>query len=77
MKKLLKTNVRIDLSVAEALIILNLIEGMEKRSLDIRKEEEVALWALECNLESQLTEPLIENFAETLKAAKQSLLDKG
>ena len=61
------------LTVAESVVLADLISKMERFEDKLSEEEKRALWNLECVLEKKLTEPLIGDYSETLEQSKQHL----
>jgi hypothetical protein len=68
-------SVAITLEKDEALVLFELLAS-EKLVKSIDVAERNALWALEGALEKKLAEPFSAEYAELLKSARQSLVDR-
>lgn len=73
-----KLDIEIDLklTIAESVVLADLISKMERFENRLTEEEKRALWNLECALEKILTEPFIVNYNKTLELSKQHLRPK-
>jgi hypothetical protein len=69
----LDKEIDLKLTIAESVVLADLISKMERFEDKLTEEEKRALWNLECVLEKTLTETLIGNYSETLEQSKQHL----
>jgi len=69
----LDKEIDLKLTIAESLVLVDLISKIERFKEKLAKEEKRALWNLECVLEKALTEPIIGNYSQTLEQSKQHL----
>lgn len=69
----LDQEIDLKLTVAESVVLADLISKMERFEDKLTEEEKRALWNLECVLEKTLTEPLIGKYSETLEQSKKHL----
>ena len=77
MKSLLSKEIEVKLTVAESIVLASLIERLDEiEDKTFSDYEKRALWNLECVLEKELTEPLIDDYASTLTEAKKYLTAK-
>ena len=77
MKSLLNKEIEFKLTVAESIVLASLVERLDEIKDEIFSDyEKRALWNLECMLEKELTEPLIDDYAATLNEAKKHLTGK-
>ena len=69
----LDMEINLKLTLAESIVLADLISKMERFEDKLTGEEKRALWNLECVLEKTLTEPFVENYQEILEQSKQHL----
>ena len=73
MKNILDQEIDLKLTVAESMVLANLVETMSRIEDRLTEEEKRALWNLECVLEKKLTEPFIEDYQGILEQSKKHL----
>lgn len=69
----LNEEINIKLTLAESIVLADLISKIERFEKEFKVHEKRALWNLECLLEEKLTEPLVDNYLELLSEAKEYL----